>query len=84
MARGGRPVSIQTARGLLHERNEMSETSEILESSQWVESNPWIERTRAALRDADRFVHTSPWTALGVVAVLGMVAGLILAQRDGT
>jgi hypothetical protein len=49
---------------------------------EWIESNQWIEKTRSALRDADRFVHSSPWTALGIVAVLGVVSGLILAQRS--
>jgi ElaB/YqjD/DUF883 family membrane-anchored ribosome-binding protein len=53
-------------------------------SGDWIASNEWIEKTRAALRDADHFVHTRPWTALGIVAVLGVVGGLLLAQRSAT
>jgi len=54
------------------------------DSGEWIESNEWIEKTRAALRDADHFVHTRPWTALGIVAVLGVIGGLIVAQRSRT
>ena len=43
------------------------------DSGEWIESNQWIERTRAALRDA-----------VGIAAVLGVVGGLILAQRSGS
>jgi hypothetical protein len=54
------------------------------DSGERIESNQWIERTRAALRDADHFVHTSPWAAVGIAAVLGVLGGLILAQRSGS
>jgi len=54
------------------------------DSGEWIESNQWIEKTRTALRDADHFVHTSPWAAVGIAAVLGVVGGLILAQRSGS
>jgi hypothetical protein len=54
------------------------------DSGEWIESNQWIEKTRAALRDADHFVHSSPWAAVGIAAVLGVVGGLILAQRSGS
>ncbi|HEY1315282.1 MAG TPA: hypothetical protein VGE92_15480 [Steroidobacteraceae bacterium] len=41
----------------------------------------WLRRTRDAVRDADDFVHDNPWAALGIVAVLGVAAGYLLAQR---
>jgi ElaB/YqjD/DUF883 family membrane-anchored ribosome-binding protein len=41
----------------------------------------WLRRTREAVRDADDFVHDNPWAALGIVAVLGVAAGYLLAQR---
>jgi ElaB/YqjD/DUF883 family membrane-anchored ribosome-binding protein len=41
----------------------------------------WLRRTRDAVRDADDFVHENPWAALGIVAVLGVAAGYLLAQR---
>jgi hypothetical protein len=46
------------------------------------DASDWLERTRTALRDADRFVHESPWRALGVVAAVSFVAGLLLARRN--
>jgi ElaB/YqjD/DUF883 family membrane-anchored ribosome-binding protein len=41
----------------------------------------WLRRTRDAVRDADDFIHDNPWAALGIVAVLGVAAGYLLAQR---
>jgi hypothetical protein len=73
---GGLGANSASVPNLLYESGEA-------DSAEWIE-NPWIERTRAALRDADHFVHTRPWTALGIVAVLGVIGGLILAQRSGT
>jgi len=51
-------------------------------SDDWDGGNDLIERTRSALRDADRFVHESPWAALGVVGALGFLAGLFFARRS--
>ena len=41
----------------------------------------WVRRAQEGLRDADEFVHDNPWAALGIVAVLGVAAGYLLAQR---
>jgi len=51
------------------------------ESEDWGGPNDWIERARGALRDADRFVHESPWRALGMVAAVSFVAGLVFKRR---
>jgi hypothetical protein len=51
------------------------------ESGEWDGGNDLIERVRSALRDTDRFVHESPWAALGVVGALGFLAGLFFARR---
>jgi hypothetical protein len=52
------------------------------ESDDWDGGNDLIERTRSALRETDRFVHESPWAALGMVAAFGFLAGLLFARRS--
>jgi ElaB/YqjD/DUF883 family membrane-anchored ribosome-binding protein len=44
-------------------------------------AHTWLRRAQEGLRDADEFVHDKPWAALGIVAVLGVAAGYLLAQR---
>jgi len=39
------------------------------------------ERLRAAADDFNGSVHDSPWTAVGVAAGIGLLAGLILARK---
>ncbi len=43
------------------------------------------EKTQAAAKATDEYVHDNPWKAIGVVAgvsaVIGVVAGLILNRR---
>jgi ElaB/YqjD/DUF883 family membrane-anchored ribosome-binding protein len=40
-----------------------------------------VERARAAGRAADDYVHTRPWTAIGVAACLALAAGVLIARR---
>ena len=40
-------------------------------------SQPVVERAR----QADDYVHGSPWTAIGVVAAAGILIGLLAAKR---
>lgn len=37
--------------------------------------------TRYAVSATDELVHARPWQAIGVVALVGLVAGLLLARR---
>ena len=41
----------------------------------------WLHRGRSAVRSTDEFVHMNPWTALALVALAALAAGLLLAQR---
>jgi ElaB/YqjD/DUF883 family membrane-anchored ribosome-binding protein len=41
----------------------------------------WLYRGKNAVRNADDYVRMNPWTALTVVALAGLAAGLLLAQR---
>lgn len=41
----------------------------------------WARRAQHAARDADDFVHDSPYAALAVVGLLGLAAGYLLARR---
>lgn len=41
----------------------------------------WLYRGKMAARNTDEFVRTNPWTALAVVALTALVAGLLLSQR---
>jgi len=40
-----------------------------------------MEGTRRAARATDEYVHENPWTAIGVSAAAGLVAGAILCRR---
>ena len=40
-----------------------------------------VAKTRAAARATDAYVHESPWTAIGVAAGVGLLAGLVLSRR---
>lgn len=42
----------------------------------------WLHRSKTSARDADAYVRANPWTALAVVAVVGLAAGYLLAQRS--
>jgi ElaB/YqjD/DUF883 family membrane-anchored ribosome-binding protein len=39
------------------------------------------ERAKRAASSVDDYVHANPWKALGVVGVLGMVVGALIARR---
>jgi hypothetical protein len=52
------------------------------DDGEWSEGNDWIERARSALRDADRFVHENPWRAMGIVAAISFVGGLVFSRRS--
>jgi ElaB/YqjD/DUF883 family membrane-anchored ribosome-binding protein len=39
------------------------------------------ERTKDAAKAADTYVRENPWTALGVAAGIGIVAGLLMRRR---
>jgi ElaB/YqjD/DUF883 family membrane-anchored ribosome-binding protein len=39
------------------------------------------ERTKEAAKAADTYVRQNPWTALGVAAGIGIVAGLLMRRR---
>jgi ElaB/YqjD/DUF883 family membrane-anchored ribosome-binding protein len=47
-------------------------------------TDSWVDRARDAVRDADDYVHDRPWTALALVAVIGLTAGYLLARRSST
>jgi ElaB/YqjD/DUF883 family membrane-anchored ribosome-binding protein len=40
-----------------------------------------LDQVGDAARAADDYVHHNPWTAIGVGAGIGLVAGLLLARR---
>lgn len=40
-----------------------------------------MEGTRRAARATDEYVHDNPWTAIGVSAAAGLVAGALLCRR---
>jgi ElaB/YqjD/DUF883 family membrane-anchored ribosome-binding protein len=39
------------------------------------------ERAKRAASSVDDYVHANPWKALGVVGVIGMVVGALIARR---
>jgi ElaB/YqjD/DUF883 family membrane-anchored ribosome-binding protein len=41
-----------------------------------------VERAKAAAEATDQYVHTHPWQAIGVAAVVGLVAGLLINRRS--
>jgi ElaB/YqjD/DUF883 family membrane-anchored ribosome-binding protein len=44
-------------------------------------ADSWLNKARDLARDADDYVHDSPWAALAVVALLGVTAGFLLSRR---
>jgi len=40
-----------------------------------------VDRAKDAARFTDDYVHDNPWTAIGVAAAIGFVAGLLLNRR---
>jgi ElaB/YqjD/DUF883 family membrane-anchored ribosome-binding protein len=44
-------------------------------------TDSWIERARDVARDADDYVHDSPWAALAIVGLVGLTAGFLLSRR---
>ena len=45
-------------------------------------ADSWLERARDAAQEADDYVRANPWTALAVVALVGLAAGYLLSQRS--
>lgn len=41
-----------------------------------------VERTAAAANAADGYVHDNPWPMIGVAALFGFVAGLMVRSSD--
>lgn len=39
------------------------------------------DKTRAAAQATDDYVHESPWTAIGIAAGVGVLAGLMVSRR---
>jgi len=46
-----------------------------------IEAAGWLRRGRKAARNADEYVRMNPWTALALVALAGVAAGLLASQR---
>ena len=40
-----------------------------------------VDRAKAAARVTDDYVHDHPWQAIGVAAILGFAAGLLMNRR---
>ena len=40
-----------------------------------------IERAKAVGRQTDDYVHDNPWTAIGIAAGVGLLAGLLIGRR---
>ena len=40
-----------------------------------------LEGSRRAARATDEYVHDNPWTAIGVTAAAGLVAGALISSR---
>lgn len=40
-----------------------------------------VTKTKAAARATDDYVQESPWTAVGIAAGVGLLAGLIIGRR---
>jgi ElaB/YqjD/DUF883 family membrane-anchored ribosome-binding protein len=45
-------------------------------------ADSWLRRARDVAREADDYVHDRPWAALAIVAIVGVAAGYLLAQRS--
>ena len=41
----------------------------------------WFIRARDVARDADEYLHRSPWAALAIAALVGLTAGFLLSRR---
>ena len=40
-----------------------------------------VEKTTAAARATDEYVHDNAWAAIGIAAAVGLVIGLVIADR---
>jgi ElaB/YqjD/DUF883 family membrane-anchored ribosome-binding protein len=40
-----------------------------------------VERAKAVGRQTDDYVHDNPWTAIGIAAGVGLLAGLLIGRR---
>jgi ElaB/YqjD/DUF883 family membrane-anchored ribosome-binding protein len=40
-----------------------------------------VGQAREAAKATDHFVHESPWTAVGIAAGVGLIAGLLIGRR---
>jgi ElaB/YqjD/DUF883 family membrane-anchored ribosome-binding protein len=40
-----------------------------------------VDQARDAARATDHFVHDRPWTAVGIAAGVGLIAGLLIGRR---
>lgn len=40
-----------------------------------------VDQAREAAKATDHFVHDRPWTAVGVAAGIGLIAGLLIGRR---
>jgi ElaB/YqjD/DUF883 family membrane-anchored ribosome-binding protein len=40
-----------------------------------------VESTKAAAKATDSFVHDSPWTAIGIAAIAGVVVASVIRSR---
>jgi ElaB/YqjD/DUF883 family membrane-anchored ribosome-binding protein len=45
-------------------------------------ADSWLARARDTAQAADDYVRERPWSALAVVALLGLAAGFLLARRS--
>ena len=45
-------------------------------------ADSWLERAREAAQEADDYVRHNPWSAIAVVALVGLAAGYLLSQRS--
>ena len=41
----------------------------------------FMEQTRQAAKITDQYVHESPWKAVGISAVAGLLVGILIARR---
>ena len=40
-----------------------------------------VEKTSAAARATDEYVHDNAWAAIGIAAAVGLIIGLVIADR---
>ena len=45
-------------------------------------ADAWLARARDTAQAADDYVRERPWSALAVVALLGLAAGFLLSRRS--